>query len=214
MTMNYADASYAPLPPQATMPNDDGGGSTTVITPTRGATSITSTSFDGKDATTILPDAASVAGVATSSTTSAAVPRRDDGGARITTDTTTTSSSSMIGNTTTGRWPPASSSRSLPPLAGRVRDLWRGETNDANANDATSRSTTGCGGIREGGGRRKRGDINGSGGGRSDVIEFEVNQECEFLSETMGGQTFLHRFISLFLRPSFYSFVRCVLPRH
>ncbi len=73
------------------------------------------------------------------------------------------------------KWPPASSSRSLPPLSGRMHDLWRAANSTANA---TIANTTG-GGEGSRGGMKVVGGSSSSSSRRSDVIEFEVNQECE-----------------------------------
>ncbi|KAL3823414.1 hypothetical protein ACHAXA_004289 [Cyclostephanos tholiformis] len=82
------------------------------------------------------------------------------------------------------KWPPASSSRSLPPLSGRMHDLWRAANSTANA---TIANTTG-GGEGSRGGMKDVGGSSSSSSRRSDVIEFEVNQECTSIGLVPSGR--------------------------
>ena len=83
----------------------------------------------------------------------------------------------------TVKWPPVSSTKALPPLSGRVLDL------SSLANEDTNASSS-LGGSKKGGGIMKQQQHH-----KRNVIEFEVNQECEFIY-------FFHP-ISLFLLLSF-----------
>jgi len=72
------------------------------------------------------------------------------------------------------KWPPVSSTKSLPPLSGRVEDLLRAVsqqqpvTNEGNTRSRTSGS--------------------GMASSASDVIEFEVNQECTSIGLVPSGR--------------------------
>ena len=70
---------------------------------------------------------------------------------------TTSGSSSKPSSSSVIKYPPVSSTKSLPPLTGRLEDLSKAETTETSSS--------------------RKGKISRSSS--SDTIEFEVNQECK-----------------------------------